>query len=222
MLKDLLDVWRDKSLMNKMYDEFSQMLRDGEWMFREVGDLLLRGEEGGDLQKSLFKKDITINKTERRIRTQIIEHLAIRPKTDISACLILMSVGKDAERIGDYCKNLYDVWRLYGGPLKKSGFTETLGEMQQSLLETFGKVAKAFNEVDEKLGLEVVENELKFGKRFNETVALLAKSDLPTKDAVCLTLACRHMKRISAHLGNIASAVVMPVHKIDYFDEQWH
>jgi len=31
----------------------------------------------------------------------------------------------------------------------------------------------------------------------------------------------RYLKRVRAHLGNIASSVVMPIHKIDYFDEKW-
>lgn len=222
MLRELIDAWRDKSLLNKMYEEFTRMLNDADWMFREVCELLLKGEEGRDLQKSLFKRDIAINKTERRIRKQIIEHLAIRPGTDVAACLILMSVVKDAERIGDYCKNLYDVWRLCGGPLRPSDFTESIEEMYQGLLGTFQKVAKGFAKADEKLGYDVVESELRFGRQLDDTVILLANSDLAAKDAVCLTLACRHMKRISAHLGNIASSVVMPVHKIDYFDEKWH
>jgi len=38
---------------------------------------------------------------------------------------------------------------------------------------------------------------------------------------VCLALAFRFLKRVNAHLGNIASSVVMPLHKIDYFDEKW-
>ena len=32
-------------------------------------------------------------------------------------------------------------------------------------------------------------------------------------------LALRHMKRVHAHLCNIASSVVQPVHRLDYFDE---
>ena len=222
MLRELLAAWRDRSLLNKMYDEFTQMLNDAEWMYREVCELLLTGEEGRDLQKSLFKRDININKTERRIRKQIIEHLAIRPKTDVAPCLILMSVVKDAERIGDYCKNLYDVWRLYGAPLQVGEFTETISELHRDMLDTFGKVTKAFAAADEKIGYEVVENELRYGRQLDDAVTLLANSTLPTKDAVCLTLTYRHMKRISAHLGNIASSIIMPVHKIDYFDEKWH
>jgi phosphate uptake regulator len=222
MLKDLLNAWRDRSLLNTMYGEFKEMLKNAEWMFSKVTELLLKGGEAGEeLQKKLFSCDILINKTERRIRKQIVEHLTIRPGADIAACLVLMSVVKDAERVGDYCKNLYDVWRLYGGPLKPGPFTDIIAALREELLVTFEKVTKAFSEEDEILGHEVIEKELAFAKRVDEAVVMLASSQMAVKSAVCYTLAFRHMKRISAHLGNIASAVVMPVHKIDYFDKKW-
>jgi phosphate uptake regulator len=37
--------------------------------------------------------------------------------------------------------------------------------------------------------------------------------------AVALVLTGRHYKRILAHLTNIATAVVMPADRIDYYDE---
>lgn len=221
MLKDLFNIWRDRSMFNAMYDEFTQMINNAEWMFREVCELLLGGEAGHETQKTLFKTDISINKAERRIRKRLLEHLNTHPQADIGACLVLMSVVKDAERIGDYCKNLFNVWRMYGGPLKPGRFAELIEEMRRRLLGTFGKVINAFTKVDEELGEELVENEVRYGKRLDDAIAVLANSDLPAKDAVCLTLTLRHMKRVSGHLGNIASAVVMPVHKIDYFDRDW-
>jgi hypothetical protein len=33
-------------------------------------------------------------------------------------------------------------------------------------------------------------------------------------------LLTRFYKRIAAHLSNVLSAVVMPLHKLDYFDER--
>ena len=66
-----------------------------------------------------------------------------------------------------------------------------------------------------------VAEEIGGGREFDDIIGALAESNLPTRHAVCLTLITRHMKRINAHLGNIASSVVMPLHKIDYFDEKW-
>ena len=44
---------------------------------------------------------------------------------------------------------------------------------------------------------------------------------LTNRQVVAYTLAARYHKRIAAHLGNIASSLVMPLHKLDYFDEEY-
>ena len=41
-------------------------------------------------------------------------------------------------------------------------------------------------------------------------------SDISTREAVCTTLFVRGLKRIQAHLANIASSIVLPVHEIDH------
>jgi phosphate uptake regulator len=41
------------------------------------------------------------------------------------------------------------------------------------------------------------------------------------REAVLYTLLARYLKRVCLHLSNIASSVVMPLHKLDYFDEKW-
>jgi phosphate uptake regulator len=221
MLKDLLEVWREKSLLGKMYDEFTQMLADARWMFKESCEAVFQEEGITGMRSSLFKRDININKTERRIRKQIVEHFAIRPGMDVTACLILMSVVKDAERLGDYCKNIYDTREIMGGPLPKDEFYDRLYAAHAQILETFNKVAAAFSQADEKTGYEIIQKEVEMGKEFDGMIKDIADSSLATRHAVVVTLVTRHFKRIDAHLGNIASTVVMPLHKIDYFDEKW-
>ena len=48
---------------------------------------------------------------------------------------------------------------------------------------------------------------------------LRERDSIPTDEAVAYSLLARHLKRIGAHLANIATAVVAPVHRIDYVDE---
>ena len=54
----------------------------------------------------------------------------------------------------------------------------------------------------------------------NFIIAKLAKSDLPVNAAVCFTLMARYFKRITAHLTNIATSVILPLTDLDYFDEK--
>ena len=72
-------------------------------------------------------------------------------------------------------------------------------------------------------GHEVIAVELQFAKRSDALVEKVANDlSLNANQAVCLSMAFRFLKRVNAHLGNIASSVVMPLHKIDYFDEKWN
>ncbi len=49
----------------------------------------------------------------------------------------------------------------------------------------------------------------------------VAKGDnLSTNEAVCFALTARYFKRITAHLSNIATSVVLPLSELDYFDEK--
>ena len=48
---------------------------------------------------------------------------------------------------------------------------------------------------------------------------LRQKGDMPTDEAVSYGMLARHMKRIAAHLSNIASSVVTPVENLDFADE---
>jgi phosphate uptake regulator len=222
MFRELLEAWRSKDVLSQMYDEFGQMLEDTEWMFRGVSDVLLKGKPGSELGEELYARDIRVNKTERKIRKQIVEHLSICPGTHVSACLVLMSVVKDAERIGDYCKNLFEIEGMSRGKLSGDGYVTSFGELFADIAGTFEKTRSAFREGDSDLGHEIIEHELDIGQRCEDLVKRLADDALECRKAVSFTLTARFLKRVSAHLGNIASSVVMPIHKIDYFDEKWH
>jgi phosphate uptake regulator len=222
MLRELIDAWRGKDILSQMYDELIQMLDDSEWMFRNVCDVLFEGKQVNDLGEEVYERDVRVNKTERRIRKQIVEHLTVSPGTHVTACLVLMSVVKDAERIGDYCKNLSEVQNLAHGPLTEERYVGALRELAADIEDTFEKTRRAFVEGDATLGHEIIEHELEIGQRCEDLIKRLADDALTCRVAVACTLSARFLKRVSAHLGNIASSVVMPIHKIDYFDEKWH
>jgi len=47
----------------------------------------------------------------------------------------------------------------------------------------------------------------------------LACDEAPCREAIPWALTARYLKRVAAHISNIASGLVMPVHKIDYYDK---
>ena len=218
VLKTLLDTWRSGVVMRHMYDELLQMVQATEWMFQKAGRVLLEGLEPDKVAEDLYATDRKVNKTERKVRKEIVEHLSIRPKGDVPACLVLMSVVKDAERIGDYCKNLYEVRDILGASFGDDESMRQFREIYDLILKTFRKTQRALRDSDEDLAREIMESEKKIAHDLEQRVRAVANSDMNARDAVCRALALRHMKRIHGHLFNIASSIVQPVHKIDYFD----
>ncbi|UCF14904.1 MAG: PhoU domain-containing protein [Phycisphaerales bacterium] len=112
MFRNLLSFWKGRHFLDEVYNEFRQMLEDAERMFVMVCDALLRNSNKPDLMQKVHDADKGINKLHREVRKRIIEHLTLQPAVDVSVCLILMSLVKDGERLGDYCKNLCEVAEL--------------------------------------------------------------------------------------------------------------
>lgn len=222
MLSELLKMWRKIDLVKQALENFVSMIDLVESTFEAATGALLGKTEIADAKEMIYKTDIKVNKTERNIRKDLVKHLAVNPRGDAPACLILMSVSKDAERAGDYCKNLLEVAGMLREPMANLKYADDVREMIGQVRAAFGKTRQAFAEDDQTLGHEVIVEETQIAKRSDALVEKVAGDDsLTVNEAVCLALTFRFLKRVNAHLGNIASSVVMPLHKIDYFDEKW-
>jgi len=222
MLSELLKMWRRIDLVKQALENFLSMIDLVESTFGAAADALLGKIKTADAKEIIYKTDIKVNKTERTVRKDLVKHLAVNPRGDAPACLILMSASKDAERAGDYCKNLLEVAGMLREPMTSLKYADDIREMIAQVHATFGKTRQAFAEDDQTLGHEVIVEEIQIAKRGDAMVEKIANDDsLDANQAVCLALTFRFLKRVNAHLGNIASSVVMPLHKIDYFDEKW-
>ncbi|MBU0468221.1 MAG: hypothetical protein KKD07_08270 [Candidatus Omnitrophica bacterium] len=220
MFKNISSFLKGSNFLNTTLSEFKEMLDHAEEMFSQVCRTLIHGKENPDLRKDLYEHDKKINCLEKDIRKRIVEHLVLQPTVDVSTCLVLMSVVKDAERLGDYCKNLYEVTELFEKPLNKEKFEELFNGMESELTEFFKETKKAFMESDEKIAAHSWEQKSKISHRCDAIFETLAKSDISTNEAVCFTLMARHFKRLSSHLSNISTSVILPVDELDYYDEK--
>ena len=221
MLHELIQMWKKIGLLEKALKNFLKMIDSAEQMFACSVDALFDPAQITDARDLIYKKDVKVNKKQRKIRKELVEHLAVNPRADAPACLILMSVIKDVERAGDYCKNLLEVADMAKQPIAQSKYASDLREMAADVAGSFALTRKAFAEEDHSLASQLIVQETKLAKRGDATIEKVADDDeLDANQAVCLALAFRFLKRVDAHLGNVASSVVMPLHKIDYFDEK--
>ena len=131
-----------------------------------------------------------------------------------------MSVVKDAERLGDYCKNLYEVTTLVDSPLDNKQYLELLNGVDKSIVLLFDKTKKAFIDSDEEKAKSCWEIERGVTKHCDDLIKKLAASNLDANKAVTFTLIARYYKRLASHLTNIATSVILPISEIDYFDKR--
>jgi len=220
MFKNLLSFWKGKDFLLQVMKDFKIMLDEAEPMFEAVCARLTDGADEPELKERIYKIDKKINDLKKEIRRRIVEHLSLQPTVDVNVCLILMSVVKDAERLGDYSKNLYEVTELLEHPIDKSLFAQYFDNLDSDIVKLFDQTRDAFVEGDEDKARSAWDFERRTAKGCDKIVADVARSDLSVNEAVCLALVARYFKRIVAHLVNIATSVILPLSDLDYFDEK--
>jgi phosphate uptake regulator len=220
MFKNILGFWSGKTFLEKVLEDFSQMIGTAEEMYNIVIKDYFDPNPDEAFKQSIYDMDRKINAGDRSIRKRIIEHLAVQPTIEINVSLILMSVVKDAERIGDHIKNLYEASRLLNRPLKREEFTDYFDEIPERISRHFMDAVSSFRSSDESMAYEVIYSERSLAKECEQILIRMAKSELHANRAVCFAMTARALKRIASHLANIATAVVVPVPDLDYFDER--
>lgn len=220
MLQNIINFWKGKDYLTKVMKEFESMLLDVENMYVSVREALIKGHEEEGLRQKIYDMDKRINQIEKDIRTQIVEHLSLQPAVNLPVSLVLMSVVKDAERLGDYAKNLYEVKGLLEQPLNRDLFQSYFGRTDKNIISLIGKTRKAFIQSNETEARELAILEREIVQNCEAAIKKLAKGDLSSNLSVCFTLMARHYKRTAAHLLNIGTAVIKPLNELDFFDEK--
>ena len=109
MLRWLQRVGPESAGLTKIHVQFLQMLEDGRHIFDAAANCVLGRGDPEVIRADLYRTDLRINATEQRIRREIVVHGSIHGSATFPAMLIMMSLVKDAERIGDYAKNLFEL-----------------------------------------------------------------------------------------------------------------
>jgi len=198
-----------------------QALEQTEQMFKTTFELFVAVSEGfldnKPITYDIYKRDQEINKFEMQIRRDVLEHLAINPREDVLAALIMTGVVSHIERIGDYSKNIYELIDLYGKPFDTSRTHDQERGLYDRVNAMFHDTKIAFFEGEPKSAQKVMDEHGRLKKDCDAFIKEITKSDsFDSRVAVVSVLATRHFKRVSAHLFNIASTVVNPFDLIGY------
>lgn len=218
MFKQLFSALKSSDALDEAFDEFEQMLDHAQWMFVRANDVLRRQASAADVSESIYSRDKAINDLVRSIRRKIVTHLTINPGTDVAAGLALMSVAKDAERIGDYCKNVLEVGRFYKEDFNVARYHAPLEAVRGRVEELFGTVKRAFSESDAAGAKAAIKTADAIGDDCDQVIeALLGdEASIETHEAVAYSLLARHYKRVSSHLANVSTAVLGRIEDLDF------
>ena len=203
------------TLVEAAFEDVSRMLQQSAKMLDHSLATLL---DNKILEVDLEHMDDVVDEGERMVRRTILEHLSINPKQDLVASLILVSMVQDAERIGDFSRGLAEVSSLAKSP-RQGSFNDELRALADRLKPLFELCEKAFREDDSEKAKQVVSTHTELKQAFVDYTARVADSDLPADMAIVYASAARMLRRISAHLSNIASTVSQPYDRIRHGDE---
>lgn len=207
-----------ESQVESIEEAVAQMLETASETFRMALDALTRRIDPDAIGPTLRKRDKSINKVERAIRRQLIVHAGVRGSlADAPVLFVYMAIAKDIERVGDLAKDMWDL-AANGADMSQEpllGVTNTVGEKVLHLIE---ETSRVFGERDGEAAIEILNASDDDVDRYEK--AMHAQLEAPEAvPAVTSALFYRYVMRITAHLMNVLTAVVMPFERLDYWDE---
>jgi phosphate uptake regulator len=91
--------------------------------------------------------------------------------------------------------------------------------IREGIEEAFQAASEVFTSLEPERALRLIREGREIAKESDALIGRIAGEKYDTATTTALVLATRYYKRIGGHLLNVVSSVVMPVHKVDYFDE---
>ena len=221
MLRELLSIFQAKDPLSEMTGNFSEMLNISRQLVGKAGDLYFAHRCSPEERDLLRQEDVRVNKLQRRIRKQVIFHLSLAKNSpDLPYCLLLMSLVKDVERIGDYAKELADLVSLASDPGPDNVVRAELNEIRGGIETDFAGAVAVFETADRERAIELINCGKDTVERCSQLTGRLARSDYDAGTVTNLALGAQFYSRIAGHMLNLLSGVVMPLHRLDYYDEK--
>lgn len=183
----------------------------------------LRESDNAELSFDIRKTDRKINKYERDVRRNVLTHLTIAGNQNLVPGMVLVSIVIDVERIGDYTKNIAGLAAMHKNRLTGGIHEKTLQVIEAIIEKNFEGVIDVLKTQDKAKAREILHMEEKTAEKSDMIVRdMILEKDkkLSPGDTVCLAMYARYLKRINAHLTNIASSMVNPFPRIGFREKK--
>ena len=206
------------STIETVEETLAQMMLDGREVFDTATDALFGGGKSKETRREVKSTDREINVAQQDVRRDLMVHASVQETVDLPLVLAYMSTVKDAERIGDYSKNVYDLVR-FGADFENAPDREELAEYRDRVSHLIGEAAEAFTAKDTERAQALINKADGFLDDYDAQVKAAFQWEGSPADAVSRALYFRFLKRITAPVMNFLTSLVMPVDRLDYYDE---
>ena len=152
----VLDFFRGSApkAMDEVHATLVQMLNDGHDIFVTASNALFGGGKSKATKKEVRSTDKEINEAQGEIRRTLMTHAAVN-LGDLPEVLQYASIVKDAERVGDYAKNVYDLVR-YGANFDGAPDEDELAEYRDAVAQLISEAAEIFDAIDTERAQELI------------------------------------------------------------------
>lgn len=213
----MFSIFRDTNQLATIEQQITEMLASCQDTFRLATSALFGEEDVTVAGDQLDEADKDLNRTERAIRRELLVHGTVRgAEVDLGLMLAYMSIAKDIERIGDYCKNIWNLAQM-GVSFKDADDLVELTKHRERVASLLERALQAFSEQDGDAVHEMIPAIRDDLQHYDAHIIQFVGSDLPGRYSAPRALWYRYLKRISAHLSNTLSSVVMPVDRLDFY-----
>jgi phosphate uptake regulator len=187
------------------------MIIDDEYLFNEAWRVITTEKTIDSIPQSFNNKDIEVNDLEKEIRRLLCEHLLISPGHDALGCLALMRLIKDAERIGDYSKDIFKAGILHGRTIIDIRYYDRIVPIQQKISGDFPVLVKMIEDSDVKLAEGILSNYESIKHECDKIFDELFGQELSAKEAVVTAILLKYFERVNSHINNITSGIINPL-----------
>ena len=206
-------------LLDSIDAKLSEMLTNSMHAYDITMNCLLGDTNLETVRDDLYNTDNAINELHREVRREMIIHSAVNSRNlDIPLLLSYMTMSKDIERIGDYCKNLFEIAET-GNSFAKGDDLDTYMELKNDIGKLIVYLQSCLNLDDESKVQDLITLGSSLNNDLDEKITALLEDKEKIQYPVATTLFYRYLKRIVSHIINAATAIIMPTDQIDYLDE---
>jgi len=220
MWKDIISLLKGASLCQEAFEESLQMLETSYGMFTDAVAAL---HKEGALVDDIYERDRQLNKFERSVRRKILTHFSVSSRPDVNLGLVITAIVIDIERIGDYAKNISELATELQGPFDALELNVEIRHLERLVDGNFADLLLALEQSDEERARGILERHKEVSGTVERHLKSLRMGAHISEDsglAVTTALYLRYLKRMSAHLKNVATSVVNPYHRIGFREKK--